>query len=199
MLGGCATVKSHVPAAVLNPTLELCQIPGYPHPIQDDENVLGAGLGLRLDDEPGPVVSSSHPSPRLDSAPEMVKNAADQPVPTSEKGKAKELVEQPPLAIAGPSCTQPPLPTCAPPKSMSLPPPSGPWYATQMPALFTLQQAHEEEIQEAQQKEDRLRIEATKRAKNTVTVYAWRAVSLCQLLLACRSQFLLGSCLSHPP
>jgi hypothetical protein len=184
MLGGCATVKSHVPTTVLDPALELCQIPGYPHPIQDDENVLGTGLGLHLDDEPGPVVSSLHPSPHLDSAPEMAKNTADQPVPMSEKGKAKKLVEQPPLAIAGPSRTQPPLPTHAPPKSMTLPPPSGPRYATQMPALFTLQQACGEEIQEAQRKEDRLCIEATECAKNTVTIYAWRVASLHQILLA---------------
>ena len=135
MLGGCAAVKSRVPAAVLNPTLELCQIPGYPHPIRDDENVDGAGLGLHLDDEPGLIVGSLHPpSPRLNSTSEMAKNTADQPVPTSEKGKAKELVEQPPLTVAGPSRTQSSLQTCAPPKSMSLPSPSGPRYATQMPA-----------------------------------------------------------------
>ncbi|KIJ07347.1 hypothetical protein PAXINDRAFT_158446 [Paxillus involutus ATCC 200175] len=91
-------------------------------------------------------------------------------IPTLDKGKARAIdVDVDHLPVAGPSRLQQPLPLVPPRKSKSLPVGNGPQYATQMPAAFTAQNAHEEEIEERRQQEDKECIEAVQKANNTVT------------------------------
>ncbi|KAG2738134.1 hypothetical protein P692DRAFT_20640560, partial [Suillus brevipes Sb2] len=73
-------------------------------------------------------------------------------------------VAGPSRAVAGPS---------QPARGRASAPAQAPRYATQMPALFTQQNAVEEAIQEEERQREHERIQAAQRAKNNVIVYAW--------------------------
>ncbi|KAG2095666.1 uncharacterized protein F5147DRAFT_778570 [Suillus discolor] len=154
-LCGCS-VKGHTAAAQLDPTLELRTRPSSepaallpPLPAVVTKPVLALTQG---DVEPG----------------------LDQPLRV-DKGKGRALESHD--SNIDPALLFLPNPNPAGPSrtivSSSQPKWAAPRYATQMPAIFTQQNAHEEELQEDRCQQDLERVQAAQREKNTVVVYAW--------------------------
>ncbi|KAG2125819.1 hypothetical protein DEU56DRAFT_916320 [Suillus clintonianus] len=116
---------------------------------------------------PTPAPAPEHSSPialpttTIPSSPP----APDVSQPPVNKGKARAVeVALPSRIIAGP---------IAGPSQSKPSKASGPRYATQIPALFTQQNAIEESIQEEERQRDRERLQAAQRAKNNIIIYAW--------------------------
>ncbi|KAG1727915.1 hypothetical protein EDD22DRAFT_961155 [Suillus occidentalis] len=163
LLGGCS-VKGHTPAAVLDPTLVLrhAHPPTPPPPPSQLVSNLGAAPS-RLS-PPSQLVSNLDAAPSRLSLPLDVRlspplaSVSEVPEPPSQVQKGKGRAVEPSRAVAGPSQ----------PKARA-----APRYATQMPAIFTQQNAREEEMNEDRHQRELEHLQAAAREKNTVVVYAW--------------------------